>query len=295
LRDPVEHVSDHVEGGFQRQKVARRLLGGFAQIASHADLLVAAADMITQVVRIGDLAGEIYDLVTETVRVVIGQDRLEIFQDELADELLEISIHLLFERLRIGDRLADAPQIGQDRPQRADEGIRFHPCLAQRVRRLSARRLGALFTQTLDELEARLDMDDKAAETLRDVGAQRFQALDDVLWPERHVDRDPQAPFILFEPSRTHEALIETRCKSEGTVACFVPFAGKANSAAPSRNDLGKAFRRVVFVSDQFGVLSELLVDDADHVPGSRIRSAAGEELPIAREQGRLIGEPMLS
>nr|WP_322946989.1 hypothetical protein [Methylobacterium durans] len=74
------------------------------------------------------------DLIAKAVWVVEGQNRLEIFQKKLADELIEISFHFLAQAPRFQERLPDPPQIEQNCTQPTCERLDIGARRVERVR-----------------------------------------------------------------------------------------------------------------------------------------------------------------
>ena len=98
--------------------------------------------------------------------MIVHEDRLKIFQQQLANEVLKIGLHLLPQALGLKERLSNAPQVRQNGSKCLRELGDLKPRLMQSMSGIPAHLDRAVDGELLDLIEAGLNMNDEAAEAL---------------------------------------------------------------------------------------------------------------------------------
>ena len=164
---------------------------------------------------------QIDDRVPEAIGMVEGQDRLEILQEKLFDELLEERLQAVADGLGVHDGAADALEIGQDGTETPRELIDLVSRLPQRQRNLALPSVSRVGTELFDGFEIETDGDDQAAEPLRDILVQIREPLNDEQRPHRHIDGDPKPVLFLFKPAPAEQPAVDLMRDQKGLVGLY--------------------------------------------------------------------------
>src|SRR5215831_2541242 len=141
--------------------------------------------------------------------MVEGQDRLEILQEKLPDELLEKRFQAVSDRPGVHDAAADALEIGKDRAKALGELIDLVARLSQGQRDLALLSVENVGAELFHGLKVQTHRDNQAAEALRNIPVEARQPLNDQKRPHRHVHSDPKAVLLLLEPAPADQPAVD--------------------------------------------------------------------------------------
>ncbi len=221
-----------------------------------------------------DAPRQIDDGVAKAVGMVEGQDRFEILQQQLFDELLEERLEPISDRLGVHDGAADALEIGQDGAQAPGELVDLVARFAQRQRHLALLAVDDLRVELFDGFEIEADGDDQAAEPLRDVLVQARQPLNHQQRPHRHVDGDAQAVLLLLEPAPAEQPPIDLARDQKRLVGLFrrVCAAVALDAPAAGRNHLRQRLAEIVVLVPERRIGPHDVVDRMRRPPAASER-----------------------
>src|SRR5450631_2688654 len=167
--DPLEHLADLTERALNRQQIALDVERRFRHGRRNACGDVLLRQDLHRRRSMHDSPRQIDDRIPETVRVIEGEDGLEIPQKKLFDELLEERLQTVPDRLGLHDRAADPLELGENGPEALGKLIDLVACFAKGKRHLPLLPIDDLWSKLLHRLEVEANRNDQAAKPLRDV------------------------------------------------------------------------------------------------------------------------------